>query len=176
MTWWRENELVDSTYERTYSHVVQNSLKIGPLGARHLGATYTCISSNNNVSAPVSRKVSLDILFPPTDVSITSVGQPLVAGTTYVISCEAAGSRPDPVISWWLASNLMKEDRRQIVEKVDGVTKSTIYFTPSTKDHGKILACRAENPLMSDSGIDDNWSITVYCELCDNGKNVIIQL
>ena len=158
---------MDSTYERTYSHVVQNSLKIGPLGARHLGATYTCISSNNNVSAPVSRKVSLDILFPPTDVSISSVGQPLVAGTTYVISCEAAGSRPDPVISWWLASDLMKEDRRQIVEKVGEVTKSTIYFTPTTKDHGKILACRAENPLMSDSGIDDNWSITVYCE-CDN--------
>lgn len=157
---------MDSTYERTYSHVVQNSLKIGPLGARHLGATYTCISSNNNVSAPVSRKVSLDILFPPTDVSISSVGQPLVAGTTYVISCEAAGSRPDPVISWWLASELMKEDRRQIVEKVGELTKSTIYFTPTTKDHGKILACRAENPLMTDSGIDDNWSITVYCE-CD---------
>ena len=37
---------------------------------------------------------------------------------------------------------------------------------PTTKDHGKILACRAENPLMSDSGKDDNWSITVYCE-CD---------
>ena len=166
VTWWRENELVDSTYERTYTHVVQNSIKIGPLGARHLGATYTCISSNNNISAPVSRKVSLDILFPPTDVSITSVGQPLVAGTTYVISCEAAGSRPDPVISWWLASSLMKEDTMQIVEKMKEVTKSTIYFTPTTKDHGKILACRAENPLMSDSGIDDNWSITVYCE-CD---------
>ena len=96
VTWWRENELVDSTYERTYTHVVQNSIKIGPLGARHLGATYTCISSNNNISAPVSRKVSLDILFPPTDVSITSVGQPLVAGTTYVISCEAAGPREVP--------------------------------------------------------------------------------
>ena len=167
---------MDSTYEKTYTHVVQNSIKIGPLCPRHLGAVYTCISSNNNVSAPVSRKVSLDILFPPTDVSITSVGQPLVAGTTYVISCEAAGSRPDPVISWWLASSLMKEDELQIVEKVEEVIRSTIYFTPTTKDHDKILACRAENPLMTDSGIEDNWSITVYCEYWGDTRNVTIQL
>ena len=109
-------------------------------------------------------KVTLDMVFPPTDVSITTLGQPLSAGTTYVLSCETAGSRPDPVITWWLASNLMKEDAMQVVEKVKGVTKSTIYFTPSTADHGKVLACRAENPQMINSGIEDTWSLTVYCE------------
>ena len=155
---------MDSSYEKTYNHVVQNSIKIGPLNPRDLGSVYTCISSNNNVSAPISKRVTIDLVFPPTDVSITTVGQPLVAGTTYVLSCEAAGSRPDPVISWWLASQLMKEDKMQIVEKIKDVVKSTIYFTPSTEDHGKILACRAENTMMVDSGIDDNWSITVYCK------------
>ena len=104
------------------------------------------------------------MVFPPTDVSITTLGQPLSAGTTYVLSCEAAGSRPDPVISWWLASSLMDEDKMQIVEKVKEVTRSTIYFTPSTADHGKLVACRAENPQMVNSGIDDSWSLTVYCE------------
>ena len=109
-------------------------------------------------------KVTLDMVFPPTDVSITTLGQPLSAGTTYVLSCETAGSRPDPVITWWLASNLMKEDAMQVVEKVKEVTRSTIYFTPSTADHGKVLACRAENPQMINSGIEDTWSLTVYCE------------
>ena len=104
------------------------------------------------------------MVFPPTDVSITTLGQPLSAGTTYVLSCETAGSRPEPVMTWWLASNLMKEDAMQVVEKVKGVTKSTIYFTPSTADHGKVLACRAENPQMINSGIEDTWSLTVYCE------------
>ena len=42
--------------------------------------------------------------------------------------------------------------------------RSTIYFTPSTEDHGKVLTCRAENPLIVDSGIEDSWTITVYCE------------
>ena len=106
------------------------------------------------------------MVFPPTDVSITTLGQPLSAGTTYVLSCETAGSRPDPVISWWLASDLMKEDAMQVVEKVKGVTKSTIYFTPTTADHGKLLVCRAENPQMINSGIEDTWSLTVYCECC----------
>ena len=158
---------MDSSYERTYSHVVQNSLKVGPLSARDLGSVYTCTSSNNNISTPVSRRVTIDMVFPPTDVSITTLGQPLSAGTTYVLSCEAAGSRPDPVISWWLASSVMEEDKMQMVEKVREVTRSTIYFTPTTADHGKLLSCRAENPEMIDSGIDDSWSLTVYCKSLD---------
>ena len=52
----------------------------------------------------------------------------------------------------------------QVVEKVKEVTKSTIYYTPTTADHGKLLACRAENPQMINSGIEDTWSLTVYCE------------
>ena len=164
MTWWREHELLDSSYERTYSHVVQNILEVGPLSPGDLGSVFTCISNNNNISAPVSRKVSLDMVFPPRDVSITTLGQPLSAGTTYVLSCETAGSRPDPVITWWLGSDLMKEDAMQVVEKVKEVTRSTIYFTPTTADHGKLLACRAENPQMINSGIEDTWSLTVYCE------------
>ena len=121
-------------------------------------------------------KVRLDMVFPPTDVSITTLGQPLSAGTTYVLSCETAGSRPDPVITWWLASNLMKEDAMQVVEKVKEVTRSTIYFTPSTADHGKLVACRAENPQMVNSGIDDSWSLTVYCESHRSKRKLFIIL
>ena len=86
VTWWREHELVDSSHERTYQHVVQNSLRIGPLGARDLGQGYTCMASNNNMSAPASRRVTLDMVFPPTDVSILTIGQPLVAGEDNNIS------------------------------------------------------------------------------------------
>ena len=67
-----------------------NHFSISELGPRDLGSVYTCMSSNNNVSAPVFKRVTIDLLFPPTDVSITTTGQPLVAGTTYVLSCEVS--------------------------------------------------------------------------------------
>ena len=52
VSWWREHELVDSSYETTYSRVVQNTLRLGPLTRHHLGSVYTCISHNNNKSVP----------------------------------------------------------------------------------------------------------------------------
>ena len=48
VTWWKEHELMDSSYERTYTHVVQNSIKIGPLGPEMqkgvLGLTFKLIN------------------------------------------------------------------------------------------------------------------------------------
>ena len=92
VTWWREHELLDSSYDRTYKHVVQNSIKIGPLGVEDLGHVYTCMASNNNISAPVSRRVTIDLVFPPTDVSITTIGQPLVTGLKTIIFVIYVGS------------------------------------------------------------------------------------
>ena len=54
-----------------------------------------------------SYKIEIDMVFAPTDVSITSLGQPLSAGTEYSMECEAAGSRPDPVITWWLGDTFL---------------------------------------------------------------------
>ena len=34
-------------------------------------------------------RVTLDMVFPPTDVSITSIGQPLSAGTQYEVQASA---------------------------------------------------------------------------------------
>ena len=51
----------------------------------------------------MSRRVTIDLLFPPTDVRLARLGQPLSAGRQYEVSCEAAGARPDPRLTWWLA-------------------------------------------------------------------------
>ena len=76
----------------------------------------------------------------------------------------SCGSRPDPVITWWLGSDkFISKD--QLLEKNKVIVKSTIYFIPSTKVHGKVLVCRAENPHIVDSGIEDSWTLTVYCQI-----------
>ena len=38
-------------------------------------------------------RLTLDMVFPPTDVSITSIGQPLSAGLEYQVGQEVAGGR-----------------------------------------------------------------------------------
>ena len=163
VTWWKENRLIDNSYEMTFTNVIQNTLEIGPLTRQDLGTVLTCQSSNNNISIPLSYKVELDLVFAPTDVSITSLGQPLSVGTEYAMECEAAGSRPDPVITWWLGDTFLGHNN-QVVEKIGNISKSVLKFTPKHLDDQKVLTCRAENTEIKDGAIQDSWKLTVYCK------------
>ena len=127
------------------------------------GVTLTCQSSNNNISAPVARSITLDMIFPPVDVSITSLGEPLSANKEYVVECEAAGSRPDPIITWWLADTFIGTSSH-ISHKVGNISKSVLTFTPQHHDDQKVLTCRAENTQIKDGALQDSWKLTVYCE------------
>jgi len=44
------------------------------------------------------------------------------------------------------------------------VTRSTLRFQPKATDAGRVLRCRAENPVMVASQIEDAWSLDVDCE------------
>ena len=142
--------------------MVQNTVKIGPLARKDLGTVITCLSTNNNISVPVSSRVTVDMIFPPVDVSITTMGQPLSVGISYTVTCEVAGTRPDPEITWWLGGEKLKNDH--LVDKDKDIVRSTLVFTPHADDHGKTLACRADNPQIADSGMEDRWTLAVYCE------------
>ena len=161
VTWWKGSRLIDNSYKMTFTDVIQNTLEIGPLTKQDLGTVLTCQSSNNNISMPLSYKVMIDMVFAPTDVSITSLGQPLSAGTKYSMVCEAAGSRPDPVITWWLGDTFLGHNN-QVVEKIrNNISKSVLKFKPKHIDDQKVLTCRAENTQIKDGVIQDSWKLTV---------------
>ena len=61
MTWWRDSHLIDSSYEGSYSRTVQNGLKLKNVSRAELGAQLTCQASNNNLSLPVSSRVTVDM-------------------------------------------------------------------------------------------------------------------
>ena len=44
------------------------------------------------------------------------------------------------------------------------VTSSTLRFRPKVEDMGKMLRCRAENPVMPASQMEDTWSLDINCK------------
>lgn len=62
MRWWRSETLIDSADMSTgFPNVKNNQLVIGPLDRSHLHAVFTCTASNNNISQPVSARVTLEM-------------------------------------------------------------------------------------------------------------------
>lgn len=45
------------------------------------------------------------------------------------------------------------------------VTLSIINYVPSVRDAGKYMSCKAENPELPDSSIEDGWKLEIHCEL-----------
>ncbi len=44
------------------------------------------------------------------------------------------------------------------------VTLSIINYVPSVRDAGKYMSCRAENPEVPDSSMEDGWKLKIHCE------------
>lgn len=65
VSWWRENALLDDTWEVSSEHVtstvVSNTLTIGKLQRSDLNARLTCQAANNNITIPVSTTVMLEM-------------------------------------------------------------------------------------------------------------------
>ena len=60
VTWWRDAHLIDSS-NGSYSRTVQNGLRLDNVSRAELGAQLTCQASNNNISLPVSTRVTVDM-------------------------------------------------------------------------------------------------------------------
>ncbi|XP_037515885.1 nephrin isoform X1 [Rhipicephalus sanguineus] len=154
VTWWRESFLLDDQYNVTSQGISRNELLLPSLGRNDLMATFTCLATNNNISFPVSASVTVDLNFRPLSVWIEGEQRPLSAGKAVTLRCLSAGSRPPAVVEWWKAGVRMN------ATQVNGT--SALTFVPVSEDSGKQLSCRAENPLIGGSAIEDGWKLDVH--------------
>ncbi|GAB6028104.1 hypothetical protein CHUAL_002324 [Chamberlinius hualienensis] len=160
VSWWRESILVDDSYDITSFGFVRNDLLVPSLTRDDFRAVYRCEAENNNITPPVYTEVTVDMNLKPLEVKVMHEKVPLSAEKRYQLICHASGSRPPPVMAWWLGSKRMKNTEESA--SMDGnITSSVLRYVPSAEDNGKFLSCRAENPTISQSGMEDGWILNV---------------
>lgn len=61
VTWFHENTVIDDSYEIRSDGLTVNHLTFPNVGRQHLKARLTCQATNNNMVAPATKVVILDI-------------------------------------------------------------------------------------------------------------------
>jgi len=160
VVWKRNGTIVDSDFIELSNSTVRNVMTVASLSREDLHSEYTCSVSNNNISSPITNTVHLDMNFPPTSISIDNKDFQLVVGSRVDIVCHSFGSRPPAHITWYI-DNIRLEGSHE-TSSVDGnVTESILQFTPRMKHIGKVLRCKASNPLVEKKDIFSDWPLNI---------------
>ncbi|XP_076310494.1 neural cell adhesion molecule 2-like isoform X2 [Tachypleus tridentatus] len=158
VTWWRKSTLLDDTYWND-SELTINDLDIPYLHRNYSMAPLTCNASNTNFTSPTSITVKLNLNLKPQTVHISSPRTPLLTGREIEVTCESQGSLPPAEVTWWMEGEELKESRKSLTNKI---TTSHVTVKLTKEDNGKELVCRAQNPRLSESALEDSWKLNVH--------------
>jgi len=156
---------------------VTSTLILRRLTRADQGSVVSCTAFNSDLIPALSTSVKIDILFPPVRASIVREWNFFTVGLAYNLSCQVLGSRPAPLTQVWLGSRPLPALHTKA--SIDGnVSTTTVELRPEKSDHGKFLSCQARNELIPNSGIEDQWRISVHYKpevtlTRDDGERVI---
>ncbi|XP_022903611.1 neural cell adhesion molecule 2 isoform X2 [Onthophagus taurus] len=159
--WFLENRVIDDSYEMRPDGVVVNHLTFPNVGRQHLNERLICQASNTNLVPPATKLVVLNINLKPQTVDILTKEKHVSADKRYEVECRTSGSRPEAIITWWKGSRPVKKLAKNFSEQ-NNQSLSILTFEPVVEDDGKYLTCRAENPSIPDSALEDKWRLNVH--------------
>ncbi|XP_029174221.1 hemicentin-2-like [Nylanderia fulva] len=161
LTWYLDNTVIDESYHYNAENgITVNHLAYPKIGRQHLKARLICQASNTNLVEPQTKLLVLDVNLKPLVVQILTKETRVSADKNYDVECRTSGSRPEAVITWWKANKSIKK-MAQTYSLENNQSLSILSFVPTIEDDGKYLTCRAENPAIPDSALEDKWRLDV---------------
>ncbi|XP_018497735.1 neural cell adhesion molecule 1 [Galendromus occidentalis] len=161
--WMQENRVIDEKfYFDVDRNIVRNTLEIPQLNRSDLLAVLTCQAANNNITSPSQTSITLDLNLKPLDISIQPPERSLSAGKSVELVCTSSGSRPPAVLTWWKGDQQVKATKEDFAKGGLSTSTSVLVFTPTADDHKRVIACRAENPSIPGSALEQNWRLDVH--------------
>ena len=104
----------------------------------------------------------LYISVPPTRIELTRENSYFVSGKSYKISCSTYGSNPQAYTRIWHNGKELPILETKAINNLQSMISAK--FLPQPDDDGTFLICRAENPLITSSAVEDQWKIDVRCK------------
>ncbi|XP_024935855.1 nephrin isoform X1 [Cephus cinctus] len=172
--WYMDTQLIDESYEVRESQgpggemrpITVNHVTLEGLSRKHHHVKLSCKATNTILALPPTTTVIIELNMKPLTVEIvgkekfTGKEKIFSAGKKYKIECRSTGSKPPAVLTWWRGSRQLK---RAVENFQNGSTSvSIVEWIPSIEDEGKYLACRAENPRLPESAIEQRWILKVH--------------
>lgn len=158
LTWWRDGERLNQV-GRFNGQSVESRISLEATRNLH-GATLTCQALNNNITEPSSTSITIKVMLRPISVEIVGDVGTLSSGRPVELVCRAVGSRPPAHITW-IKGNKQVTEVRHTVMNGGNVTTGSIILVPSRTDDGKRLTCRASNPEIPHSVLEDSVTLAV---------------
>ncbi|XP_035436128.2 nephrin isoform X1 [Spodoptera frugiperda] len=150
LSWWTDQRFLKNTLTPLSEHRVRGDLIYGPLQREDHGRVFTCLAKNNEIIAPLSIDITIDMYLPPDLVSLRSEGPDsdgstgrVRAGEALALQCRVLGARPLPPIVWRLADNqLLNLEQKITMEPSQRLVVSDIQLTIDRKyDESHITCC-----------------------------------
>ncbi|XP_054707579.1 contactin-5-like [Uloborus diversus] len=157
--WRRGHNIIQGTITVDDQGGIRNELVFERLRREHLMNVLICQSSNNNVTTPLYSMVTIDLNLKPLSVQITMVPKTLTVGENLELNCQSEGSKPPAQVSWTKASENV--DHLAIQNIYGSISVSTLSFVITAEDNGKKLVCRAKNPHLTESALEDSLILNV---------------
>ncbi|XP_040078673.1 hemicentin-2-like [Ixodes scapularis] len=161
LSWhWNSTVLPGKRHIDMKTGVVRSQLNHRNISRSDLNADVTCTASNS-FGDDFKRTLKLDVWTKPTDIRIRP--RPFNEDAAASVECEVLGSRPSPLVTWYLGDHGPLDASFTHDQTDDAVTTSVLTFTAQAGDSGKTLMCVAEHRII-DYKINTSFVVEVQYE------------